>query len=128
MDQIHLHHRVVTRHAHLSALRQLNMPSDVSRPEEELRPIVAEERLVTPTLSLSQHIHLTLELLMRRDRTRLAQHLTPLDLLLLRTPKKSTDVVTRLPLIKQLPDHLNTRARRLQIGRASCRERVCQYV
>src|SRR3546814_10036944 len=91
MDQIHLHHRVVTRHAHLSALRQLNMPSDVSRPEEELRPIVAEERLVTPTLSLSQHIHLTLELLMRRDRTRLAQHLTPLDLLLLRTPKKNTD-------------------------------------
>src|SRR3546814_15503955 len=50
---------------------------------------------------------------MRRDRTRLAQHLTPLDLLLLRTPKKSTDVVTRLPLIKQLPEHLNTRARRL---------------
>src|SRR3546814_1547907 len=89
------------------------MPSDVSRPEEELRPIFAEERLVTPTLSLSQHIHLTLELLMRRDRTRLAQHLTPLDLLLLRTPKKSTDVVTRLPLIKQLPEHLKTRARRL---------------
>src|SRR3546814_16393396 len=50
---------------------------------------------------------------MRRDRTRLAQHLTPLDLLLLRTPKKSTDVVTRLHLIKQLPEHLNTRARRL---------------
>src|SRR3546814_2725829 len=109
MDQIHLHHRVVTRHAHLRALRQLNMPSDVSRPEEELRPIVAEERLVTPTLSLGQHIHLTLELLMRRDRTRLAQHLTPLDLLLLRTPKKSTDVVTRLPLIRQLPDRKSTR-------------------
>src|SRR3546814_6684663 len=41
------------------------------------------------------------------------QHLTPLDLLLLRTPKKSTDVVTRLPLIQKLPEHLNTRARRL---------------
>src|SRR3546814_17675096 len=33
--------------------------------------------------------------------------------LLLRTPKKSTDVVTRLPLIQKLPEHLNTRARRL---------------
>src|SRR3546814_18847107 len=113
MDQIHLHHRVVTRHAHLRALRQLNMPSDVSRPEEELRPIVAEERLVTPTLSLGQHIHLTLELLMRRDRTRLAQHLTPLALLLLRTPQKSHEVVTRLPLIQKLPEPLNTRPRRL---------------
>src|SRR3546814_8427088 len=44
IDQIHLHHRVVTRHAHLRALRQLHMPSDVSRPEEELRR--SEERRV----------------------------------------------------------------------------------
>src|SRR3546814_8268435 len=102
MDQIHLHHRVVTRHAHLSALRQLNMPSDVSRPEEELRPIVAEERLVTPTLSLSQHIHLTLELLMRRDRTRLAQHLTPLDLPLLRTPQRSEEHKSELQSLMRI--------------------------
>src|SRR5687768_2427306 len=43
VDQLHLHHRVVTRHAHLGALRELHMPGDVRRPEEELRPVVAEE-------------------------------------------------------------------------------------
>ena len=62
---------VVTRHAHLGALRQGDVPGHISGPEVELRPVVAEERLVTTTLVLGQHIHLTLEGGVRRDRTRL---------------------------------------------------------
>src|SRR6478736_5041130 len=83
-DQLDRHRRVVPRHAHLRALRQRHLTGDISGTEEELRPIVREERLVTATLLLGQHVHLTLELRVRRDAARLAQHLTPLHLLLLR--------------------------------------------
>src|SRR3546814_10419612 len=45
VDQRHRHVRVVTRHAHLRALRQLDRTRDVRGPEEELGPVVGEERL-----------------------------------------------------------------------------------
>jgi hypothetical protein len=67
---------------------------------------------VTTTLFLGQHIHLTLELGVRRDTARLAQHLTTLDLFLGATQQR-TDVVTRPTLIEQLAEHLHTRTRRL---------------
>ena len=57
-----VHLRVVTRHAHLRTLRQRHRPRDIRRPEIELRPIIREERLVTTTLLLRQHIHLSLEI------------------------------------------------------------------
>ena len=50
---------------------------------------------------------------MRSNRTRLRQHLTPLHLILINTPKQRTNIVPSLTLIKQLPEHLNTRTRRL---------------
>ena len=99
---------VVTRHAHLGALRELNGAGDVGGPEEELGPVVREERLVAATLLLGQHIHLTLELGVRRDAAGLAQHLTPLHLFLLRAPQQRPDVVTGLALIEELAEHLHT--------------------
>src|SRR6476469_9659601 len=60
LPQLHRHRHVVTRHHHLRTLRQLHRASHIRRPEEELRPIIVEERLVTTTLVLVQHIHLTL--------------------------------------------------------------------
>src|SRR5688500_18467659 len=56
VDQRHLHRRVVTRHAHLGALRQLDRARHIRRPEIELRPIITEERLVAAALLLGQHI------------------------------------------------------------------------
>src|SRR4051794_38825886 len=70
LAELHRDRHVVTRHHHLGALRQLDRPRDVGRTEEELRPVVVEERLVTPTLGVRQHVHLTLEVRVRRDRTR----------------------------------------------------------
>src|SRR5258708_29308183 len=51
LAQLHRHQHVVTRHHHLRALRQLDRARHIRRPEEELRPVVVEERLVpTPPL------------------------------------------------------------------------------
>src|SRR5262245_61097502 len=69
------HRHLVAGHHHLRALRQLDGTSDIGGPEEELGPIIVEERLVTATLVLVQHIHLTLEMSVRGDRPRLTQHL-----------------------------------------------------
>ena len=51
LTQLHRDRHVVTRHHHLRTLRQLDRPRHIRRPEEELRPIVVEERLVTTTLT-----------------------------------------------------------------------------
>src|SRR5215207_10314130 len=58
MDQLHRHRRVVTRHAHLHPVRQLDRPRHIGGPEIELRTIIREERLVTAPLLLRQHVHL----------------------------------------------------------------------
>src|SRR5690606_4497893 len=65
------------------------------------------------SLLLREHIHLALELRVRRDRPRLGQHLPALDLLALGAPQQHPDVVPRLPLVEQLAEHLHARARRL---------------
>src|SRR5436190_17426838 len=61
LAQLHRDREVVAGHHHLGALRQLDRPGDVGRPEEELWPVVVEERLVTTTLAGLQHVHLALE-------------------------------------------------------------------
>ena len=53
-DQLHLHHGVVTGHAHLDALLQGDRAGDVGGAEVELRPVVREERLVAATFVLRQ--------------------------------------------------------------------------
>jgi len=50
---------------------------------------------------------------MRRDRARLRQHLTALHLFPLDPAQQAADVVARLTLIQQLPEHLHARHRRL---------------
>src|SRR5665811_1616402 len=110
--QHNTHLSVVTRHTHLSALRKSHLPRHISGPEIELRLIPSEERLVTATLLLGQHIHLRLEPGVRRDRLRLRQHLTPSHILLVDPPQQRTDVVASATLIENLAEHLHTRTRR----------------
>ncbi len=69
---------------------------------------------MTAALVLGQNIRLALELRMRRNRTRLRQHLTALHLLALGAAQQHTHIVARLALIQQLAEHLNARARRLR--------------
>src|SRR6187402_54010 len=103
---------VVARHHHLDAFRQLDRTGHVRRAEVELRTIVAEERRVTATLVLRQDVHLTLELGVRRDRTRLGQNLAALDVFTLQTADQHADVVTGLTLVEQLAEHFHARDRR----------------
>src|SRR5207302_2362238 len=68
LDQLDLHVRVVARHDHLLALRELDRTGYVRRAEVELRAIVVEERRVTAALVLREDVHLGLEVRVRRDR------------------------------------------------------------
>src|SRR6201989_2406108 len=103
---------VVARHHHLGAFRQLDRSGHVRRAEVELRTVVAEERRVTATLGLRQDVHLTLELRVRRHRTRLGQHLATLHVFTLQTANQYADVVTGLTLVQQLAEHFHARHRR----------------
>src|SRR5690606_3830601 len=104
-NQLHRHLDVVAGHHHLRALRQLDRARHVRRPKIKLRLVTLEERRVTATLLLRQNVHLTLELRVRRDRTRLRQHLTALNLLALRPAQQHPNVVPRLPLVQKLAEH-----------------------
>ena len=53
----------------------VDVAGHVGRAEVELRPVALEERRVAPALFLLEHVHLGLEVRVRLDRARLAQHL-----------------------------------------------------
>src|ERR1041385_7946516 len=106
-DQVHFHRDVVARHHHFGAFRQMHHAGHVGGAEIELRPVVGEERRVTAALLLSEDVGFGLELGVRLDRTRLAQHLTAFDFLALGAAQECTDVVARLALIEQLAEHLD---------------------
>src|SRR5688572_10989396 len=111
-DQLHLQVHVVTGHHHLHPARQRRHSRHVRRPKIELRTITVEERRMPPALLLRQHVHLALELGVRRDRARLRQHLPPLHLVFLRPPQQHPDVVPRLALVQELAKHLHSRHHR----------------
>src|SRR5919199_2401557 len=83
LPEVDLHVRVVARHDHLLALRELDRAGHVRRAEVELRPVTVEERRVAATLVLREDVDLSLELRVRRDRARLREHLAAPDLLAL---------------------------------------------
>src|SRR5262245_52011473 len=113
LDQLDRHRHVVPRHHHLHPARQRAHPPHIPRPAVKLRPTPVETRRVPPPLFLAQHVHLGLELLVRLDRPRLRQHLPPLHFILIDPPQQRPDVVPRLPLVQQLPEHLHPRHHRL---------------
>ena len=63
---------------------------------------------VTATFLFLEDVNLRLELCMRSDRTRFSNNLTSLDVLLVDTTEKKTNVVSSLTLIKKLTEHLDT--------------------
>src|SRR5579884_967790 len=127
-DELDRHLGVVARHHHLHPRRQLHRPRHVGRAKIKLRPIPLEKRRVPAPLLLRQHVHLRLELRVRRDRPRLRHHHPPLHLVLLPPPPpppplappppppppppQQPHVVPRLPLVQQLPKHRHPRHHR----------------
>src|SRR5579871_274011 len=81
-DQLYRQVHVVARHHHLRTRRQLRHSRYVRRPEVKLRPVSLEERRVPPAFFLRQHVHLAPELLVRRNRPRLRDHLPALHFVL----------------------------------------------
>src|ERR671930_48335 len=106
LSEIDVHVRVVARHDHLLALRELDRAGHVRRAEVKLRPVAVEERRMAAALVLREHVDLGLELRVRRDRARLRQNLAALDLLALRAAEKRTRVVARLGEVEGLVEHL----------------------
>src|SRR5512139_487202 len=107
---------VVARHDHLGAGRQFNAAGDVGGTEVELRTVAVEERGVTTTFVLAQHVDLGGELGVRLDGAGLGQNLATLDFFTLGATQQHTDVVARLTLVEQLPEHLDAGAGGLQGG------------
>src|SRR5881296_40443 len=83
LDELDRHLDVVARHDHLRALGQVGDAGHIGRAEVELGPISGEERRVAAALLLLEDVDLGLELGVRSDRSRLAEHLAALDLLAL---------------------------------------------
>src|ERR1700687_4478634 len=98
---------VVTRHHHLDALGQMQRAGDVGRPDVELRAVAVEEWRVAATLLLRQDVHLALELRVRLDRARLAEHLASLDVVLFDSAEQDAGVVAGDAFVEQLPEHLD---------------------
>src|SRR5918911_1843281 len=109
LDQLDRHLHVVARHDHLGALREVRDAGHVGRAEVELRPVAVEERRVAPALLLLQAVDLGLELRVRGDRPRVAQHLAALDVLALEPAQQAADVVAGLALVEDLAEHLDAR-------------------
>src|SRR5690606_35451303 len=112
LDQLHTQLHIIPRHHHLHPTRQRHHTRHIRRPKIKLRTITREESRVTTTLLLLQNVHTAIKPSMRRDRTRLRQHLTPLDLIPRHTPQPPPNVLPSHPRIQRLTMHLHPRPRR----------------
>ena len=93
--------------------RQRQRARHIRCAEIKLRTIIREERRVTATFILGQHIDFRLELRVRRDRARLGQNHAALHFFLLRAAQQHAHVVARVRAIEQLAEHFNVRRHRL---------------
>src|SRR4029077_18563174 len=107
LDERDLHDGVVAGHAHLHAVRELDVPRHVGGAEVELRAVALEERRVPAALVLGEHVDLGLELRVRRDRAGLGQHLAALDVLTLDAAQQGPRVVAGLTAVELLGEHLD---------------------
>src|SRR5690625_1094848 len=112
-NQRYRHRNVITRQNHLLVLGQVNGTGDVRRTEVKLRTIAFEKWRMTTTLFLGKNVDLGSKISVRLDGARSSQYLTTLDIFTLGTAQQYTHVITCLPLVKQLAEHLNTSTSRL---------------
>src|SRR5262252_1409773 len=78
LDQFHGQRGIASRRDHFPGLDQADGSGNVGRAEEELRPVIAEDRRTAPALVLCQEVYPGLELSERRARSRRGEHLTAL--------------------------------------------------
>src|SRR5690606_22402201 len=90
------------------AFRQFARTGYVSGTEVELRTVALEERGVTTTFFLGQHVHFCFELGVRLDGARLGQYLTTLYVVTLGAAQQDATVLTSTTFVEQLAEHLDT--------------------
>src|SRR3954454_3733610 len=108
LDQLDRHVGVVARHDHLGTLGEGHDAGHVRRTEVELRTVVVEERRVTAALLLGEDVDRRLEVGVRGRGARLDDDHAALDVLALGAAEQQADVLTRLALVEQLAEHLDT--------------------
>src|SRR6478735_10104076 len=106
-DQLDADRDVVARHDHLGALGEDHFAGHVGGAEVELRAVVGEERRVTATFVLRQHVDFGAELGVRVDRAGLGQDLATLDAVTRSAAQQRADVVAGLAAVEQLAEHLD---------------------
>src|SRR3546814_1420475 len=89
------------------AFRQAHFARHIGRAEVELGTVVCEERRVAAAFVLREHIDLGVELGVRRDRTRLGEHLATFHFVAADTADQRADVVAGLTLIEELAEHFD---------------------
>src|SRR5690606_35421854 len=109
-DQGDGHLDVVARHHHLHAFRQLDVTGHVGGTEVELRTVALEERGMTTTFFLAQHVHFAFELGVRLDGARLGQNLTALHVFTLGAAQQHANVLTSTAFVQQLAEHFHAGA------------------
>src|SRR5207249_10531035 len=106
-DQLDRQTEVVPRHHHLRARRQLRYSGHVRGSQIELRTIPLEERRMSPAFFLRQDVDLSLELGVRRDRSRLRQHHAALHIFLRDAAQQEAGIVARQAFVQLLLEHLD---------------------
>src|SRR5690606_29051136 len=99
---------VVARHDHFHTFGQFAGTGHVSGREVELRTVALEERGVTTTFALAQHVDLGFELGVRLDGARLGHNLTTLNVCTLGPTQQNTNVLTRTAFVQQPAADLDT--------------------
>ena len=107
VDELDSDFHVVARHHDLNASGEFDLARDIEGTDEELRTVVVLERRVTATLVFLQDIDSSLEVLVRGDGVRVSDHLATLDLFLVHTAEKQTDVVASFAFVEELADKAN---------------------
>src|SRR4051794_36976096 len=104
--QLNGHLYVVAGHAHLRA-DEVRCAGHVGSSEVKLGSVTAEKRRVSSAFFLRQAVHLALELRVRRDRARLREHLTALNVFALQSAEQTANVIASTPFPQLLLEHFN---------------------
>ena len=107
---------MVTGHYHLNTFGEGDLTGHVECTDVELGTVVVVERSVAATLFLLQDVDRSLELVVRLNYARMADNHTALDVLLVDTTEKETNVITSFALIEELAEHLDTGNNRLEVS------------
>src|SRR5438552_1244320 len=112
-DQLDFNRDVVAGHDHFHAFGQFDRASNVRGAKIKLWPIIREERRVTSTFLLAQHVNFRLKLLVRRNRSRLGDNLAAFDILLLQSTQQNAHVIARARFIEKFAKHFDISRNRL---------------